>query len=84
MPEGPDQRGVPDIDMIPADRLPLPGQQRRQHLQRFAGHRVPAVVIGVVAVSGLLHRIAAGDDVQDQPPAMDPGEGVGLLGQQRR
>lgn len=63
---------------LPAFRSADPAQ----HREEFLGALVPLVVAEVVAVPALLRRVAAGDDVEQQPAAGDPLESGGLVGGQ--
>ena len=84
IPVGPTSAASRHDVLCRAEVFRSPGEQRYKHLERFAGHLVPPVVVGVVTVGGLLDRIAAGDDVQVSRRAVQPGEGIGLLRQQGR
>ena len=70
------------VAAVEVDGLALP--QRANDLQVLAAALVALLLVQAIAEAPLLGIVAAGDDVEQQPPAGDPLEGGGHLRGERR
>ena len=61
------QPAVLDADVLAAEIDGLAGEQRGVNVEKFAGHLVAFVMIEKDAVAAVFGRVAAGDDIDQQP-----------------
>jgi hypothetical protein len=80
---GHDRRAVdPEMAALVGDGLTRP--EEAEDGQEVGGALVAALLVEVVAVTTLLHVVAAGHDIEQQPTARDALVGRRRLGRQRR
>ncbi len=68
------QRGLFDVDVLTLVRDGLTGPQPADHVEELVAARIPRVLVQVVAEGALFVRLAADDDVEQDPPRRMPGE----------